>query len=318
MAKFERIYVGSAPWDTISTSIENLPDSAAASKAANLDWEVKTFPLTAKLPTGELQHVDRKRISYREDTMYILGVVGEQFTPVNNLPAFKIVDDILALETGAKFDSAGSLDGGRRVYMTARIQHDIKIPNTNDVVRSYVMIQNAHDGSGELIARFVPMRLSNRTIMNAEVPGMRDFIGIRHTKFVESRIEEATRVMKSAKNYFENLQQIFEQLALIPMTRSKMEEIVNKVVPIKDDAIKATRTHSIREMIMQLYDSSTEGRDTGWAAYAAFCEYNDHYKGYKNTKKNTVAMYENRFLSILGGSTASIKNDALYKILESK
>ena len=323
MAKNEvPVYCGTSPWANISTPVENLLKSEDVIKAAGLDWEAGVHPLTAQMPDNSLVKAEDKNITYRKDTNQILGVVGGQYTIVNNKPAFKIADDIMALSDGAKFDSAGSIDKSRKVWLLARLPHDITIPNTTDVVRSYLMIQNAHDGTGSLSAGFIPMLVRTKSVMNAAIPGMNNSVAIRHTKFVENHIQEASRVLKMAKNYFDNLQQLFTHLATGKITREQVENIVNKIVPIGEDAVRKTRSENAREKIMNLYDTSNipvmfpQVKGTGWHAYNAFVEYLDHWKTYRNTKKSTIAVYENRFQSILGGNCADIKNTALNMILE--
>lgn len=315
-----KVYEGMRAWENVGESIENLSSTKEALKLTGLDWLVNTIPLVAQLPITGLQAVPRKNITYRADTEKVLGVVGDQFTVVDNGTAFALVDDVMKVEQGAKLDSAGALEGGKQVWMLARLPHDVTIPNTTSVIRSYLMIMNAFDGSKKLSARFIPMNLTSNCVMGIDIPGIQGEIALRHTKNVESRMSEAARVLSKAKSYFDSLQQVFNVLVEKQYTRVQMETLVKKIVPIKEDATKTTRTENVQEKILDLYDSSRlvsafpAIKGTALAAYNAFVEYSDHFKSYKNTK--TVTEFENRFLAIIGGSSASFKNEALHMILE--
>ena len=61
-----------------------------------------------------------------------LGVVGDLYTPMQNEDHAAFLNT-LADESGAIFDTAGSLNGGRQVFITMRLPDTMKIGGTDRV-----------------------------------------------------------------------------------------------------------------------------------------------------------------------------------------
>ena len=76
--------------------------------------------------------------------------------------AFQFVDQLLG--TSLIFETAGSLHGGRRVWVLATLPEHVEVGS--DAVRPYVLLMNSHDGSTAVIAATTPVRVVCMNTLN--------------------------------------------------------------------------------------------------------------------------------------------------------
>jgi Domain of unknown function (DUF932) len=93
--------------------------------------------------------------SLPQDTDEELGVVGERYRIVQNHEAFAFVDQLLG--SAIHFETAGSLHGGRRVWVLATLPEHVEVGG--DAVRPYVLLMHSHDGSTAVVAATTPIRI---------------------------------------------------------------------------------------------------------------------------------------------------------------
>lgn len=103
------------PWHGLGTMVEEAPDSREALIAAGLDWDVVQIPVFTqdgvKMP-GYFANV-------RQQDGSILGVVTSRYKVVQNRDAFAFTDALLG--DGVRFETAGSLMGGRKTWILAKL-----------------------------------------------------------------------------------------------------------------------------------------------------------------------------------------------------
>lgn len=117
--------VGITPWHGLGNVLDNPPSIEEALQKANLNWTVSTLPLFCELPVPPVSvgRFTRKaprmyevthRAVHRDDTHEILGVVGPNWTPLQNIDAFGVFTPLVE-DKSLLLESAGSLKNGRRV-----------------------------------------------------------------------------------------------------------------------------------------------------------------------------------------------------------
>ena len=102
------------PWHGLGTPVQEAPNSAEALRLAGLDWEVVSRDI--QLCGGK--KIPGYHANVRSSDNSVLGVVGERYKIVQNNDAFAFTDGIIG--EGARYETAGSLSGGRRVWMLAK------------------------------------------------------------------------------------------------------------------------------------------------------------------------------------------------------
>lgn len=150
------------PWHKLGAVLDRPPASVAeAIEAAGLGWSVVKKPLVIdRGPDWQLDVLRYKKVhgyyaTVRQDTEDELGVVGERYRIVQNHEAFAFVDQLLG--SAIHFETAGSLHGGRRVWVLATLPEHVEVGG--DAVRPYVLLMNSHDGSTAVVAATTPIRV---------------------------------------------------------------------------------------------------------------------------------------------------------------
>lgn len=85
------LYVGATPWHKLGTRLDAPPTVADGIRAAGLDWTVRLDPLQ----TADGAAVDAFA-TRRDSDGKVLGVVGPQYRPLQNVDAFGFFDAFLA------------------------------------------------------------------------------------------------------------------------------------------------------------------------------------------------------------------------------
>src|SRR5262249_6104730 len=141
---------GTPAWHKLGKVIEAAATSAEAIRLAGLDWEVEQWPLVACGPATAAELAGRYLPcpgtfgNVRTSTNALPSVVSRDYRVFQNGEAFDFMDAIVG-EGLARYETAGALKGGRRVWMLAKMPQDVRVTG-DDVVHPYILLTNAHDG----------------------------------------------------------------------------------------------------------------------------------------------------------------------------
>lgn len=102
----------------LGVSVEEAPTSEQALKLAGLDWNV----IQKSIYTADGTKVDGYRANVRDRDNRVLGVVSDRYKVVQNSEAFKFTDTLLG--EGVRYETAGSLQEGRKVWILARLPRE--------------------------------------------------------------------------------------------------------------------------------------------------------------------------------------------------
>src|SRR5690606_1423164 len=171
--------------------LQHAPTTAGPRRAAELDWPVETVPAFADvdgslIPAPEARHVIRRTRAGAE----VLGTVGKRWTPLQNRDAFRWFDPLLA-DGDCELEAAGSLKGGRNVWILARVRSIAPVTvgrRPDDEVRPYLLLSNAHDGTRAVTCAFTPIRVvcwntlsaAHSVADRADARAARTSVSIRH------------------------------------------------------------------------------------------------------------------------------------------
>lgn len=176
----------------------------------------------------------------------VLGVVGDQYQVVQNVKMFNFLD---ALTTGegsaARWESAGSLRGGRQVWALLNLPDSEITVGRGDKLLPYLLVTNAHDGSAA--CRVIPttVRVVCMNTLQAAVAGtFKDLtVTIRHSGDISSKIADAQMMLARAGEMFEALGRLANQMDSMRVTKDTYAQIVEDLFPTpEDDAAPATKT----------------------------------------------------------------------------
>jgi phage/plasmid-like protein (TIGR03299 family) len=160
--------VRGTPWRGLGAVLDRPPATVGeAIEASGLGWSVAKRRLAIDCG-ADLPDVLRYRgftghyATVRQDNDEVLGVVGERYRIVQNHEAFAFVDQLLG--SLIHFETAGSLHGGRRVWVLATLPDHVDAGG--DDVRPYVLLMNSHDGSTAVVAATTPIRVVCQNTLN--------------------------------------------------------------------------------------------------------------------------------------------------------
>ena len=293
-------------WHKLGTVTDGALTAQQALKTAFLDWEVfkSEEPVSTMVPMlgksameqGSLEEITYpdKFMTYRyhpkSHKAEALGVVGSRYTPVQNSEAFAFLNSI-ADESGAVFETAGSIDNGRKVFMTMKMPEGIQIGGV-DAIDMYLMAWNTHDGSSSFNVLVTPIRVVCQNTLTAAINSAKQQFLVRHTSGVTDKIEAARDTLKVTFKYQAEFKKIAENLLKQSMADKDFYALVEKVFPIKDEKSPraVTMAETARATVNGLWKAPTQANiaNTKWAAYNAFAEYADWAKPVRDANPDTA------------------------------
>ena len=143
--------VRETPWHGLGTIVNDAPTSENALRISGLDWKV----VQDDVFTDRGERILGYKANIRDTDRKILGVVSDRYKVVQNTDAFSFTDELLG--QGVKYETAGSLQDGRRVWLLARMPK--KYVNGNEEICPYLVFSNSHDGTGAVKVAITPVRV---------------------------------------------------------------------------------------------------------------------------------------------------------------
>lgn len=273
-------------WHKLGTVTEGALTAEDALKTAQLDSVVKVSeePIYTKVDGKEIQ-LDKKFLTYRNHPkkgLTALGVVGTRYTPIQNLEAFEFLNHI-ADETGAVFETAGSLGNGERVFMTMKFPDSMMLGGV-DVVNNYIMAVNSHDGSSAFIVAVTPIRAVCTNTVRLALTQAKSKVSLKHTAGATAKVQQARETLGIVFKYQEAFEAEVEAMLSVKVSDAQYKKFVEAVIPEpkKKDASERqlNSVEKKRGELMALWNAPTQQNvaGTAWAAYNAVAEWADWVK----------------------------------------
>ena len=311
-------------WHKLGTVTEGALTAEDALKTAQLDWQVikSDDPVSTMVPmygNSAMEQGSMEEITYADKFMtyryhpktkkaQALGVVGNRYTPVQNLQAFSFLNAV-ADESGAVFETAGSIDGGKKVFMTMKMPEGLQIGGV-DAIDLYLMAWNTHDGTSSFNVLVTPIRVVCQNTLTAAIGNAKSTFTLRHTPNVDNKIQAARETLKLTWKYTESFEELANNLLSQKMSDKEFYSLVENVFPIDDpESPRAvTMAETARGTLNGLWKAPTQANISGtkWAAYNAFTEYSDWAKPVRDKNPDTA-----RAIRIVTGAGDNFKNKIL-------
>lgn len=299
------MYTGETPWHGFGKHVENALTSADAIAAAGLDWKVNK----SELFLSDGSKVPGSFANVRSDNGAVLGVVGSQYTVLQNKDAFSVADAIVGVKE-AMYHTAGALGQGERVWMMLKVPGYIQIVG-DDVTEKFLLLSNSHDGSGAVEILFTPIRVVCQNTLNQALSGTKNKFKIRHTINMGGRVEDARAALGFANKHFDIFETVAKKMSATKFTHDELKEYAQMSGVIPTEQKMSGRAKNILEELSDLFENGKGAkmlgvRGTVWGAYNSVAEYVDHKRG---------SDQEKRSISLLYGSGSRIKQEAFDRAL---
>ena len=301
------------PWHGIGEVISGTLSSAEAIKLAKLDWDVVPMPIYDEIG----REIPGYKVNRRSSDNKNLGVVTDRYKIVQNREAFEFTDALLG--EGVQYETAGSLDSGKRVWMLAKMEGTTI---AEEQVDPYLVFTNSHDGKGAIRVAAVPVRVVCQNTLNLALSRASRHWSCIHKGDIKSKLDEARYTLSNAKAYMEALEEEFGELKLKNVTDKQVRDMTDKLLELEfadlfKKAVKAGKVVDLKEHLKQqkyeekinrkrndildIYYDKPDLRGTEHSAFRfvnAVSDYATHTTDHKNTRN----YQENLFMKTIDGN----------------
>jgi phage/plasmid-like protein (TIGR03299 family) len=286
---------GEEPWHGLGESVADALDSEEAC-ARIAPWRVEQ----ATVQVGG-KDVPGYRANIRSDDGTVLGIVSEKYVPLQTREAFAFTDELIRQAgSEARYETGGTLFGGRRVWMLAKLGTGMLI---GDLVSRFICVSTGHDGRTPLIAANTDVRVvCNNTLEMANASAPRSW-SCKHKGDVQGRVNEAARILGLNNAYWSALEARAEEFHGMKIAEDQLTQILDTMFPVAEEAPKRTTTRLVllRDTFLELYETKpdlAEHRGTAWGVYNAFTDMALHMA----PARKTSVWAEKRFESFIDGN----------------
>ncbi|MBR2403608.1 MAG: DUF945 domain-containing protein [Lachnospiraceae bacterium] len=282
------------PWHGLGTIVEEAPASADALRLAGLDWNVVQKDIFTN--HGK---VDGYKANVRDIDNQVLGVMTDRYKVIQNVDAFAFTDELLG--NGVRYETAGSLQEGRRVWLLARLPREYII--SGERISPYLVFSNTHDGSGAVKVAVTPVRVVCNNTLNLALSTAKRSWSMVHTGDIKGKIEEAKETLFFAEKYMDELGKEFEQLRDKKMTDAKVAEYIELLLPVENGATgqQVKNIQKLREDMKARYFDAPDLKQVGNNAYRFINAVSD-FATHANPLRKTANYQENLFGRTIDGN----------------
>lgn len=301
------------PWHGLGQIIQDAPTSEEAIKLAGLDWDVIPKPIY----DGLGRELSGYKVNIRATDNKILGVVTDKYKVVQNRDAFAFTDALLG--EGVRYETAGSLASGKRVWMLARMEGTTLCEEDID---PYLVFTNSHDGKGAVRVAITPVRVVCQNTLNLALAKASRHWSCSHMGDIDGKLEDARYTLASAERYMEALEEEFGELKLKKVSERQVREMTEKLLELEfsDLVKKAIKTRKVIDLkeelrrqkfeekinrkrtdILNIYFDKPDLRETEHTAFRFVNAVSD-YATHTTDHKNTANYQENLFIKTVDGN----------------
>lgn len=297
-------------WHGLGTVIDAPLSGFDFQKVAGLDWNVYDAPIytpsriVADGIIGGVELEDQK-IIMRDDNFQPLGIVGKDYTSVQNSELFDFVSRLGEFDLDMTIETAGALGKGETVWVLVKM-NSMKIALGNDVMDSYLAICNGHIGNMATCIFPTTTRIVCQNTLRMAIKEKNGKVGlskgwaIRHTSNIHERIAQARKSIEETVLEYSTTQEAISRMADAKASDDFILDLIRETFgEKKEDTSKRgeTLTENRNKAIFANLESPTsKGLDTEgsiWSALNAVTEYLDHDSIIRSNNKQEARFQNN-------------------------
>jgi phage/plasmid-like protein (TIGR03299 family) len=309
-------YVGNEPWHKLG---QQLPAGQPIEKwveAARLNWQIQMLPVHYQ-SQGRMQIMPERFVLVRDDTCAALSIVSANYQVVQPREVLEFYRKLVE-DRGYTLETAGALDGGRKVWALARtgLVKDVA-NNPADTLGAYVLLATSCDKSLATTATFTSVRVVCQNTLGFAFTDMkqqqRRHIKIDHMKRFDPTVvqEELGLIDKAWARFMEQV----NPMANYPLKNGAAVKFIESLfLTDKDIEEGKPPADARRKEINQIASLfSTQGHDlatakeTLWGALNAVTHYVDHVRSTKAVERIDSAWF---------GTGAALKEKAWQRAMD--
>ena len=288
-------YTREKPWHGLGTMVAEAPNSKDALRLAGLNWKVLQEPVY----TENEELIQGYKANVRDTDRKVLGVVTDRYKVIQNEEAFAFTDTLLG--EGVRYETAGSLQEGRRVWMLARLPREFIIGGER--ISPYMVFSNTHDGSGAVKTALTPIRVVCNNTLNLALRTAKRSWSMIHTGDISGKIEEAKNTLLLADEYMTALGQEFEDLRKIKLSEKQILDYIKILLPMEENysLLQKRGVEKLRADMKMRYFDAPDLKDVGNNGYRFVNAVSD-FATHSTPRRKTANYKENIFARTADGN----------------
>lgn len=288
-------YTREKPWHGLGTMVAEAPNSKDALRLAGLNWKVLQEPVY----TENKELIQGYKANVRGSDRKVLGVVTDRYKVIQNEEAFAFTDALLG--EGIRYETAGSLQEGRRVWMLARLPREFIIGGER--ISPYMVFSNTHDGSGAVKTALTPIRVVCNNTLNLALRTAKRSWSMIHTGDISGKIEEAKNTLLLADEYMTALGQEFENLRKIKLSEKQVLDYIKILLPMEENysLLQKRGVEKLRADMKMRYFDAPDLKDVGNNGYRFVNAVSD-FATHSTPRRKTANYKENIFARTADGN----------------
>lgn len=295
-------YAGVKPWHQLGVKVDEALSSQQAIKMAGLDWTVDAQPI--QVVGGQV--IDGMKANVRSSDHKVLGVVSDRYKIVQNADAFAFTDILLG--EGVKYETAGSLSSGKRVWLLAKMETS-KV--CGDDVDPYLVFTNSHDGSGAVKVAVTPIRVVCQNTLTLALSTAKRTWSTKHCGDIQGKMDDARNTLGFAASYMENLKEEADKLTQVVVLAPQFADFLMKMFPTnsKMSERQIANVENQRKAVAEIYNHKDDIQKFHGTAYGVLNAIADHLP-HMIPSRITSSYRENNFMNIVDGGKTNIMDMA--------
>lgn len=340
-------------WHGLGQVIQEAVSPEEALKLANLDYTVELKPIWANfipdgciargnepylelyekntnLFKGELQKrgvlIPTHKSVCRMDNYQSIGVVGNKYTPVQNIESLNFIYNLLKLNPNIKerndiiIETAGVLGIGERIFVTAKLPKGFTVGEEKEGTELYIVFTNSHDGKSSLTALITPVRVVCNNTLSAALGNNKSKVSFMHTANIHNSMREGASLLNLAYTNFEKNQELYNALSHIKVDVNMIDELIcramlndNQLLQVSKVGLSntsidiiSTRTRNVMLDMREYVDMGCGQETNRGTAYWAYMGINSYINNGTTFKDSN-----NKFDNLLGGTASKLDSKVL-------
>jgi len=294
-------YVGEEPWHELGEKLAPGQPIEKWIEAARLTWRIQMLPVHYQFQSRD-RIMPERFVLARDDTGSALSVVSADYLVVQPKEILEFYRDLVA-ERHYTLETAGALDGGRKVWALARTGLVADVAgNAADKLGAYVLLATSCDKSLATTATFTSIRVVCQNTLAFAFSDVkhaeRRHIKVNHsTKFDPAPIKEKLGLIDKAWSQF--LARI-KPMADRPLDEASAQIFFKSLFLADKEILGGKQPSSAKQLEITQINSmfhSARGQDietakgTVWGAVNAVTNYVDHVRATKAAERIDSAWF---------------------------
>lgn len=275
-----------ATWNKVGTDIREANSVKEALQISGLDYEVVKAPIY--LSNGH--RIKDQFATKKKGTDEVFGIVGKDYTIVQNEEAFSFVDGIIS--EGLTFVKAGETSYMNYIIASLPEQYIL-----DDKFKPYIIFQNSHAGATTLKAAICPLRIICQNQFTMAFRNSENKISIRHSSSIHEKMDEAQHILQFNAEYMDSFNKMANKMAANKIGDEKALDIIDKYFLVDDNAStrKVNSNEEKKTILLNAYNAEDNQnfRGTQWGLINAFSDYITHVDPARKTNKSNISKFVN-------------------------